>query len=199
MNFKNFDKKQWGYFVVSCVCVIFGILFCVFSGTLVETLRTVLSVAVLIYGAFYLFSYSVISFDNRDMSTLLKAVVSIAIGLFVIFIPSFFVMAIAGVVALLGLAKVLFVSKIKKQENVIAKDRLVIGISEMVVGLALVVLCNLNISTVFVTVYLGVTLILEGLLGFVFLFAHKNAEEIIIGGALKQQKEDLEEVESKTE
>lgn len=199
MNFKNFDKKQWGYFVVSCVCVIFGILFCVFSGTLVETLRTVLSVAVLIYGAFYLFSYSVISFDNRDMSTLLKAVVSIAIGLFVIFIPSFFVMAIAVVVALLGLAKVLFVSKIKKQENVIAKDRLVIGISEIVVGLALVVLCNLNISTVFVTVYLGVTLILEGLLGFVFLFAHKNAEEIIVGEALKQQKEDLEEVESKTE
>ena len=78
MNFKNLNKKQWGYFVVSCVCVIFGILFCVFSQSLVETLRTVLSVAVLIYGAFYMFSYCVISFDSRDLTTLLKAVIAIA-------------------------------------------------------------------------------------------------------------------------
>lgn len=199
MNFKNLNKKQWGYFVVSCVCIIFGILFCVFSQSLVETLRTVLSVAVLIYGAFYMFSYCVISFDSRDLTTLLKAVIAIAAGLLVIFIPSFFVMAIAAVVLILGIMKTLFVSKIKKEQNVFAKDRLVIGIIEMVIGLALLILCNLNVPTLLVTIMLGVILIFEGVLGIVFLVAHKNAEEIIAGEALKQARENLEEENSKTE
>ena len=199
MDFKNLNKKQWSYFVVSCVCVIFGILFCIFSQSLVETLRTVLSIGVLVYGAFYMFSYCVISFDSRDTSTLLKAVISIALGLLVVFIPSFFVMAIAAVVLILGIMKMLFVSKLKKEQNVLAKDRLVIGIIEIVVAVALLILCNVNVPILLVTIMLGVTLILEGIIGIVFLVAHKNAEEIIVGEALKQAKEDLEEEASKSE
>ena len=180
MKFKDLSKKQWGYFIISCASVVFGILFCIFSQSLVESLRTFLSVAVLVYGAFYLFSYCVISFDSRDLSTLIKATLSIALGLFVIFIPSFFVMAISLVVVILGIMKILFVSKLKKESSLISKDRLVIGIVEIVLASALMVLCNVNIPSLIVTIYLGVLLILEGLLGIIFLIAHKNAEEIVI-------------------
>ncbi len=177
--FKSLTKSQWIYFVVSCLLMIFGVLFCIFSQSLVEALRTIITVSVIAYGCFYLFSYCVLSFDIGDRSTLLKAFACIALGALVIVFPAFFVMAIAGIIAFLGLIKSLFAFKSKKQNKVLPKDKLVIGICEFVVGIVLAIFALLRLSDLLITIYLGVMLILEGINYLLNLILLKKREIII--------------------
>lgn len=170
MDLKKISKNQWKILILSVVCFIFGILFCVLSNSMVEFLRTAICVIALIYGSFYLVSYTVLSFEDKDTSALFQAVIAIVLGLLVIFIPSFFVMAISICVVVCGLARMFRVIKKKSETGSINKAKLSVGIAELIVGLALVVLCNTPVPTLLVTIYLGVMLILESAVNAIFLW-----------------------------
>ena len=196
---KGLNKNQWTVLILSAVCVICGILFCIFSQSMVEFLRTVICVVVLIYGAFYLVSYSVLSLEDKDVSALIQAVLAIGLGLFVIFIPSFFVMAICFMIIICGLAKLYNVVKAKKENNVLVKDKLVIGVTECVIALALVVLCNTPVPALLVNIYLGVMLILEGVTTLIRLWLEINGAQYKLKTTDEVEEQSAETVETTVE
>ena len=77
----NLNKKQLKTLIISSVCVIFGVLFCILSGKMIDFLKTAFCVIALAYGVFYLISYTVLSFDEKNSSTLYQSVVAIALVL----------------------------------------------------------------------------------------------------------------------
>ena len=166
---------------------------------MVEFLRTVICVVVLIYGAFYLVSYSVLSLEDKDVSALIQAVLAIGLGLFVIFIPSFFVMAICFMIIICGLAKLYNVVKAKKENNVLVKDKLVIGVTECALALALVVLCNTPVPALLVNIYLGVMLILEGVTTLIRLWLEINGAQYKLKTTDEVEEQSAETVEATVE
>ena len=177
MNFKSFTKKQWKSFILATLFVIFGILFCVLSQKLLNVLESIVCICVLIYGGFYMVSYCVVSMGERDTTTLYQAVLAIAFGLLLIFVPSFFVIAISAVIILSGLGYILSYVKIKKAKLVGGGKNLACGIVLSVIGLGLLIISLLKVNPIVVSIYLGITLILDGVISLIALWQTSNNKE----------------------
>ena len=162
MNWKTMDKKQLTTFGLSIAFVVFGILFCVLSQTMLSFIETAICLALIVYGAFFLLVYCLIDSDARETKSVIKGVAAIAIGLLIIFIPSFFMSAIgvilSGYNALLVVrAKNMKESKIEGWKAVMASS-----ITFVVLGVGLIVLAIVRVPNLVLMIYLGVTLISQG-------------------------------------
>ena len=111
MNWKTMDKKQLTTFGLSILFVVFGILFCVLSQTMLGFIETVICLALIVYGAFYLLVYCLIDSDTRQTKSVVKGVASLGIGLLIVFLPAFFMIAIGVVIA--GYHSLLIVRAVK--------------------------------------------------------------------------------------
>ena len=186
MNLKLLKNKSFQLLVVSIVCVIFGILFCILTETMLDFLQTVLCFVALVYGGFHLVSYCLISYEDKQLDNLIHGIIPFAIGMLLMFVPSFFIIAVGVIVFALGIFRL--IGAIRKKEEGWIVD-LVFSIFFIIVGVVLVVLCNTNIGKHIVMIYLGVTLILEGVTNFVILYLTKKLNF----------KEELEKEKTKTE
>ena len=170
MNTKTLNRKQWVVLIASVCAFIFGILFCALSQSGIDIVKTILSIAVLGYGIFYLISYCILSMDGRDSLSLLHAIGGVAVGVLLIFVPSFFVSVISVIVVILGLARFYDNIKAKKEGKDTQKSKAIIGGFEIVLGVALLVLCNTPVPQLLISIYLGTMLILESLVNGIYLY-----------------------------
>lgn len=193
MNTKTLNKKQWVVSIASVCAFIFGVLFCVLSQSGIDIVKTILSIAVLGYGIFYLISYCILSMDGRDSLSLLHAIGGVAVGVLLIFVPSFFVSVISVIVVILGLARVYDNIKAKKEGKDTQKSKTIIGGFEIVLGVALLVLCNTPVPQLLISIYLGVLLILESAINGVYLYFEIASQKY----QLKPTSEDVD-ADSKT-
>ena len=162
MNWKTMDKKQLTTFGLSILFVVFGILFCVLSQTMLGFIETVICLALIVYGAFYLLVYCLIDSDSRETSSVIKGVGAIALGLLIIFVPAFFMSAIGAIIAgfnalLIVRAKNMKESKMEGWKSVMASS-----ITFVVLGVGLIVLAIVKVPNIVLMIVLGVTLISQG-------------------------------------
>lgn len=195
MNWKDLSKKDLRNFILSIAMIVFGILFCVLSKSMLNLVETVLCFASLIYGAFYLISYCLISSDTKEIQTLFQAMVAIVIGFMLMFIRSFFVMAVGILIALTGVSRIVISVKKKKFGEKDWWHELVVGIVLFALGTVLAILCNTNVASIVVMIYLGVLLILVGGLNIYVVYA-KNKIPVTKGLLADQMKTKEPEVES---
>ena len=188
MEKKNIiERKRIELIVVSALYIVLGILFCVLPNQMLEILETIICIGCMVYGVFFMFVYVVTPDVFKDYGTILKAIIAIAFGLLLIFVKSFFVMAV-GVVIILSGVKDIFSSKAYK----LLGDKkwwtdLVAGIVYIAAGVTLIVLCNTNVATKAVMIYMGLSLIVNGLVNYAFMF--------LIHRRVKQVKEVIQETE----
>ena len=188
MEKKNIiERKRIELIVVSALYIVLGILFCVLPNQMLEILETIICIGCMVYGIFFMFVYVVTPDVFKDYGTILKAIIAIAFGLLLIFVKSFFVMAV-GVVIILSGVKDIFSSKAYK----LLGDKkwwtdLVAGIVNIAAGVTLIVLCNTNVATKAVMIYMGLSLIVNGLVNYAFMF--------LIHRRVKQVKEVIQETE----
>ena len=188
MEKKNIiERKRIELIVVSALYIVLGILFCVLPNQMLEILETIICIGCMVYGIFFMFVYVVTPDVFKDYGTILKAIIAIAFGLLLIFVKSFFVMAV-GVVIILSGVKDIFSSKAYK----LLGDKkwwtdLVAGIVYIAAGVTLIVLCNTNVATKAVMIYMGLSLIVNGLVNYAFMF--------LIHRRVKQVKEVIQETE----
>lgn len=188
MEKKNIiERKRIELIVVSALYIVLGILFCVLPNQMLEILETIICIGCMVYGVFFMFVYVVTPDVFKDYGTILKAIIAIAFGLLLIFVKSFFVMAV-GVVIILSGVKDIFSSKAYK----LLGDKkwwtdLVAGIVYIAAGITLIVLCNTNVATKAVMIYMGLSLIVNGLVNYAFMF--------LIHRRVKQVKEVIQETE----
>lgn len=162
MDWRTMDKKQLITFGSSILFVVFGILFCVLSQTMLGFIETAICLALIVYGAFFLLVYCLIDSDTRETKSVIKGVGAIAIGLLIIFIPAFFMSAIGAIIAgynalLIARAKNMKESKIEGWKSV-----LISSITFTVLGVGLIVIAIVKVPSLVLMIYLGVTLILQG-------------------------------------
>ncbi len=188
MEKKNIiERKRIELIVVSAIYIVLGILFCVLPNQMLEILETIVCVGCMAYGALCMFIYIVTPDIFRDYTTILKAIIAIAFGLLLIFVKSFFVMAIGVVIVLTGVKNIFSAKAYKLLGDKKWWTDLVAGIVYIAAGITLIVLCNTNVATKAVMIYMGLSLIVNGLVNYAFMF--------LIHKRVKQAKEVIEEAE----
>ena len=162
MDWRTMDKKQLITFGSSILFVVFGILFCVLSQTMLGFIETVICLALIVYGAFFLLVYCLIDSDTRETKSVIKGVGAIAIGLLIIFIPAFFMSAIGAIIAGYNALLIARAKNMKESKMEGWKSVLISSITFTVLGVGLIVIAIVKIPSLALMIYLGVTLILQG-------------------------------------
>lgn len=174
MNFKELTKKEKRTFVLSIILIVLGVLFCVLSQPMRDIIETICCVVSLAYGGFYLIAYCVVSNDTREVSQLFQAILAIVIGFLIMFVRSFFVMAVGVLIAGTGISRIMVGVKMKKVNEKDWWHELIVGLILAVLGVVLVILCNTKVASIVVMIYLGVLLILSSALNLYMIYArHK--------------------------
>lgn len=162
MDWRTMDKKQLITFGSSILFVVFGILFCVLSQTMLGFIETAICLALIVYGAFFLLVYCLIDSDTRETKSVIKGVGAIAIGLLIIFIPSFFMSAIGAIIAGYNALLIARAKNMKESKMEGWKSVLISSITFTVLGVGLIVIAIVKVPSLVLMIYLGVTLILQG-------------------------------------
>lgn len=162
MDWRNMDKKQLITLVLSSVFIVFGILFCVISEKMLGFIETAVCLALIVYGVFYLLVYCLIDSDTRQTKSVIKGVASLGIGLLIIFLPAFFMIAIGVVIA--GYHALLIVRAVKmKNANMQGwKWLMASSITFVVLGVVLIVFASVSLPNIVLMIVLGATLVLIG-------------------------------------
>lgn len=162
MDWRTMDKKQLITFGSSILFVVFGILFCVLSQTMLGFIETAICLALIVYGAFFLLVYCLIDSDTRETKSVIKGVGAIAIGLLIIFIPAFFMSAIGAIIAGYNALLIARAKNMKESKMEGWKSVLISSITFTVLGVGLIVIAIVKVPSLVLMIYLGVTLILQG-------------------------------------
>ncbi len=185
------ERKRIELIVISAIYIVIGILFCVLPNQMLEILETVICVGCMVYGVFFMFVYLVTPDIFKDYATILKAIIAIAFGLLLIFVKSFFVMAVGAVIIFTGVKNILSAKAYKTLGDKKWWTDLVAGIIYIVAGVTLIVLCNTDVATKVVMIYMGLSLIVTGLVNYAFMFLiHKRVKKV-----KEEVKEAIEEAE----
>ena len=173
-------KKKLESIIISSAIIIVGILFCALPTNVIEIIETIVLVAVLLYGGICMLIYCLTPADFRNNAHLIKAMIALCVGLLLMFVRSFFV-SVFGLIILVSGVRTMITSKTYKAVG----DKkwwveLIIGLVLSVLGLVVVILSNTNLAKKFVMIMLGLSLIIQGVINFAFMFLiRKEATQII--------------------
>lgn len=147
MDWRTMDKKQLITFGSSILFVVFGILFCVLSQTMLGFIETAICLALIVYGAFFLLVYCLIDSDTRETKSVIKGVGAIAIGLLIIFIPAFFMSAIGAIIAGYNALLIARAKNMKESKMEGWKSVLISSITFTVLGVGLIVIAIVKVPS----------------------------------------------------
>ena len=191
MKTASLNKKNLIILIASIVSFVLGLLFCILSQSMIETMRTIICILLIIYGGFFVVSYCVLSAESRSSATFITAIISIVLSLLIMFIPSFLTIAICLLVIARWFFEIITMWKQKKVGETVIWWQFGVDCAFVVAGLVLGVICNFNIPAFAITLYLGLLLVFEGIYEalLIFVFNKNKVEE-------KTQKVENLEVES---
>ena len=170
MEKKKQLKKKLESVIISAALVVVGLLFCVLPTNIIEIIETVVLVGVLVYGGVCMLIYCFTPADFRNNTYLFKAMISLCVGLLLMFVRSFFVSAF-GLVILVSGVKTAMSSRVYKAVG----DKkwymeLLAGFVLSILGALVIVISNLDVIRKLVFILLGATLIVQGAINMAFMF-----------------------------
>ena len=170
----RFTKKEILSIVVGSVCVVAGALFCAMPQTMYNFLETILCWALILYGGVSIFIYCLTPVIFEDPIRRFSALLSLILGLLIMLIRSFLVMAIACLMILIGIVKIVMATKHKNDQIAQSSADLIVGIVFLVFGVAVGILFWTQIGMRLLMIFLGVILILESVANMVLMFYKKK-------------------------
>lgn len=177
MNF--FKREKVRLIAMSCLFIIFGILFCVIPNKSLSVIETISAVCLIVFGLISLFSYCFTPILFRDSSTLVKSIVAIMLGLLISFIPTFFVFVVGLIVAFNGLERFGYALDVKEVGDKKWWIDFIAGLIIFALGVTAVILCNTSVASNIVMIYFGISLILDGLINIILIFAlHREIAKV---------------------
>lgn len=199
----DLKKEQIKAIVISSVILVLGILFVSVKSEMIGILQTIACLVLLVYGILQIIVYCFLNTENKDYSKLIIGAVSTFLALLLIFVNVLFVIILG---AFVGLSGVMFIKTAVEDKNAGDKQwwiSLIVGILFLVLGISVAVLCNFDAIKNIVMIVFGVTLIVEGIMGFVFVlvlhkvirlnFGKSENEETEDGGSLTENEDSDEE------
>lgn len=160
--------------VLSSILIIFGLLFCVLPNSSINYLEIVLSTLFIVYGIICLLGFTCSPRELREPLLLLESIIFMVVGVLIDFFPSLFVIAIGIIITVGGIKEILNAINIKFIGEKNWWINVVIGIIFAALGLTIIILSGTNVASMIVSIFLGVTLILDGICYLLLLFAFKR-------------------------
>lgn len=202
MDLKKLAQNRIVSYVIASVCIALGVCFCVVSETMLSFFETVICFALIIYGAFNLVVYCLVDSDSKQRSAVLKGVVAIFVGLLIIFVRAFFMIAIGIIIGGLAVLRIIRAIKMKelKMKNWIYL--LVVSSVLLLSSVTLVILSLCNISKITLMIIVGAILCVQGAYDLTMLIVEdKNKTNVIVKpeNKIEEKEQALVEGEVKAE
>ncbi len=212
MDLKKLAQNRIVSYVIASVCIALGVCFCVVSETMLSFFETAICFALIIYGAFNLVVYCLVDSDSKQRSAVFKGIVAIFIGLLIIFVRAFFMIAIGIIIGVVSLLRI--IRAVKMQELKIKNwiYLLVVSIILLAANITLIVLSICAISKVTLMIVVGAILCVQGTYDLTMLIVEdknkvnvtvkpetqmEEKEQVVVEGEVKQ--EETKAVDESTE
>ena len=164
MLLKYFFNKDNRITTISSIAYfIFGILFCVIPIMMKEFLEVNVSIILLVYGTIIIFAYCISSVVATNKKLIISAILSLIIGVLLIFVRSFFVLTLAFVIFILVLFKFVILYKTKEIKNYAWYCLFILAIIYCLISLIVLVFFILNKFNNISMILVGSTFIVESI------------------------------------
>ena len=192
---KFFKSQKIKTVIFSSILIIFGLLFCLLPEKSLELLEIILSTLLIVYGIICFFGFVFSPIMLRDPVMLVEGIIFIVVGVLLDFFPSLFVIGIGTIIIIGGLKQIYNSIDLKILDAKTWWIDLCLGLAFTALGVVIIVLRSTKVSTMIVSIMLGVTLILDGICYLMLLFALKREVKKI----RKEVNEKLIEIQKNTE
>lgn len=192
---KFFKNQKIKTVIFSSILIIFGLLFCLLPEKSLELLEIILSTLLIVYGIICFFGFVFSPMMLRDPVMLVEGIIFIVVGVLLDFFPSLFVIGIGTIIIIGGLKQIYNSIDLKILDAKTWWIDLCLGLAFTALGVVIIVLRSTKVSTMIVSIMLGVTLILDGICYLMLLFGLKREVKKI----RKEVNEKLIEIQKNTE
>lgn len=153
-------KENIKILLSAIVYLVLGVLFCVFLGQMLDFAETTICFVFLVAGAVLLLAYGLLPSDGKIYQLLIYGIVCLVLGLLILMLRMFFMIALAALIAYGGIQSIMTAVKLKK-ENKNWKGELVVGIVIVTLALTVIILNGTNTVKNIIAIFLGVTFLIE--------------------------------------
>lgn len=164
-------KEQIKAIVIASICIVLGILFCIMPVKILGIVETIVCVALLLYGVVSIVIYCLAMTETRDPTRLFLGAAATALAVLIIFVKYFFIISLGLIIVLSGVIYLKSAVDDKKKAEKNWWIGLIVGIFLIVAGVLVAVLCWTTIAASIVMRIFGVTLILDGVIRLIYVFA----------------------------
>ena len=177
MDLKKLAQNRIVSYVIASVCIALGVCFCVVSEAMLSFFETAICFALIIYGAFNLVVYCLVDSDSKQRSAVLKGIIAIFVGLLIIFVRAFFMIAIGIIIGGLAVLRIIRAVKMKelKMKNWIYL--LVVSVVLLAANITLIVLSICAISKITLMIIVGAILCVQGAYDLTMLIVEDKKKE----------------------
>jgi|GEM_PF-6975637 len=176
-NFLALEKTR--AIIMSLLMITFGILFVALPNTAFDVVVLVLGWIFIAVGLFWIVSYFTFFQSHLTAVQFVNGMLFVGMGLLLLLVPSIYIALIGFVLAFVGIQYVGNALEQKRSKVQGWWHDLVYGIVEFLIGAILVVLRYTSVAQEAIMIYLGISLIVDGLFVLVAIFIfHKAVKEI---------------------
>lgn len=193
---EDIRKEQLKAIIISSIATVLGVLFIVLKAEMIGMLQTIACFALLAFGIIEIVIYCFLNTEDRDYSKLIIGAIATALALLLIFVNILFIIILGLIVAFSGIVFIKSSIADKKECDKQWWISLLIGILFLILGIAVAVLYNFEVLKNIIMIIFGATLIIEGIMGFVFVFILHKVIRLNFG---KKEKSANQESEVETE
>jgi uncharacterized membrane protein HdeD (DUF308 family) len=188
---KDFITAEKTKNVLMSICLIaFGILFIALPDTSYNVLTKVIAWALIIAGAIMVLYYFINFKLTVKGSIFVNGVLFFGLGLLLLFVPDLYITFIGIALAFAGLQTIGASLERKKRLEKIWWQELVSGLVNFAIGVVLVVLNHAKVAQNAVMIYLGISLIIDGIYILVAMLLFKKVVKEIVKVAVSEGKEE---------
>ncbi len=159
---------------MTIIYFIVGLMFCVLPNIMLATFETMVCFALLVYGSVIMFAYCISPVVAQNKKLMISAIISIIIGVFLLLVRSFFVLAMAIVLLLLVIFKIMVLKKTAGEKNANWFVWMALLCFEAVACGLMIVFFIINKLLAVSMILMGAAMILEALANVFMLFRNQN-------------------------
>ena len=151
--------KKIRLIVWNCVLLILGLLFCFLPETALSVLETVVSSCLIVYGVFCLVAYLFTPILIRDSSFLVSSILFILTGVLLNAVNSLFIVGMGIFIVVQGVVELGYGADLKLYGDKKYWIDALLGLIFLILGVAIIILCNTHVAVTIVSLILGIALI----------------------------------------
>ncbi len=195
-------KENIKILLSAVIYLVLGVLFCALLGNMLDFAETTICFVFLVVGVVLLLAYGLLPADGKIYQILIYGIVCLALGLLILMVRMFFMIALAAVIAYGGIQSIMTAVKLKKQ-NKNWKGELIVGVVIVTLAVAVIILNGTNTVKNIIALFLGITFLIEAVFEVVAIIKLLRAQKFLeanVENPVEAVKEQIaEEKEAKEE